>query len=70
MYKFLIIAYDLKINENQMLTDATEIWLDAASSTDALEEAKRIFIARNYIIKRIERLNFNVPTVQKRQPVR
>ncbi len=71
MYKFLIVAYDHKIDDNQMLTDATEIWIDATNSADALAEAKRIFIAKNYFIKRIEKIyiNINVPNVQKGQQI-
>lgn len=58
MYKFLIIAYENKLDgEMGILQNATEIHLVADNSAEALTEAKKIYMAKQYWIKRIEKVN-------------
>lgn len=54
-YKILIIAYREKIDDER-LKDFTEIHLISESVADALAEAKKIFIARNYLVRAIQRI--------------
>jgi hypothetical protein len=60
MYRFQILAYEAELNNPDMpgvLSKATEIIVTANSTADALNEARTIYIAKNYFIKSIHKLD-------------
>lgn len=71
MYRFLILAFDRELTKAEMeehyvpgsLTKVTEIWLIAEDAAKALSEARKIIIAQNYHIRRIDQILDN-PTRQ------
>lgn len=64
MYRFLILAYEkeIEVQETPMLDKATEIWLICDDAAQALNEAKKVFVAKHYHIRKIEAMyNVNAP---------
>lgn len=69
MYRFLILAFEKELTKEEMedhfvpgaLTKVTEIWLLANTAADALAEARKIIIAKNYHIRKIEKMYQTAP---------
>lgn len=52
MINYLIIAYDKKTEDGNLM-DATEINVYADNAAEALVKAKTMFIAKNYMIRKV-----------------
>ena len=60
MYRFQILAYKEELKDNSteipFLNKVTEIWIIAKTAAEALNEAKTIFVAPYYHIRRIDKI--------------
>ena len=59
LYRFLILAYEKESKSEEtpgLLEKATEIYITTTSAAAALAEARELFLAKNYFIKRIEKV--------------
>lgn len=55
MYRFLIIAYKQKVDDEVgTMKEATEIFIVAENAAEAIQKAKAMIVAGGYFIKRIE----------------
>ena len=60
MYRYQILAYEAELNNPDMpglLSKATEIIVNANTTPDALAEAREIYMAKNYFIKSIQKID-------------